>query len=96
MSAKISEISKKYKLEVENAKATEFNSRYGAHYNTVMIPHLRELDEKFNKLVTETKQKLDAEKQEYIAAQQKALKDEVEAEYTAVLSTIDSFIEKEG
>lgn len=96
MSAKISEISKKYKAEVENAKSAEFNTRYGTHYNTVMVPHLRELDEKFNKLVTETKQKLDTEKQEYIAAQQKAVKDEVEAEYTAVLSTIDSFIEKEG
>lgn len=96
MSAKISEISKKYKIEIENAKSAEFNTRYGTHYNTVMVPHLRELDEKFNKLVTETKQKLDAEKQEYIAAQQKAVKDEVEAEYTAVLSTIDSFIEKEG
>lgn len=96
MSTKISEISKKYKAEVENAKSAEFNTRYGTHYNTVMVPHLRELDEKFNKLVTETKQKLDTEKQEYIAAQQKAVKDEVEAEYTAVLSTIDSFIEKEG
>lgn len=96
MSTKISEISKKYKVEVENAKSAEFNTRYGTHYNTVMVPHLRELDEKFNKLVTETKQKLDTEKQEYIAAQQKAVKDEVEAEYTAVLSTIDSFIEKEG
>ena len=96
MSTKISEISKKYKIEIENAKSAEFNTRYGTHYNTVMVPHLRELDEKFNKLVTETKQKLDTEKQEYIAAQQKAVKDEVEAEYTAVLSTIDSFIEKEG
>lgn len=96
MSTKISEISKKYKAEIENAKNAEFSSRYGAHYNSVMVPHMKELDDNFNKLVTETKQKLDAEKQAYIAAQQKQVRDEVEAEYTAVLSTIDSFIEKEG
>lgn len=94
--SKISEISKKYKAEVENAKNAEFSTRYGSHYNTVVVPHLKELDDKFNKMVTETKQKLDSEKQEYVAAQQKIIKDEIEAEYTAVLSTIDSFIEKEG
>lgn len=95
MSAKISEICKKCKLEIENAKNTDYNTRYGAHYNSVMIPHLKELDEKFNRLVTETKQKLDTEKQDYIANQQKAIRDEVETEYTSVLSTIDSFIDKE-
>lgn len=94
--SKISEISKKYKAEVENAKNAEFSTRYGSHYNTVVVPHLKELDDKFNKMVTETKQKLDSEKQEYVAAQQKMIRDEIEAEYTAVLSTIDSFIEKEG
>ena len=94
--SKISEISKKYKAEVESAKNAEFSTRYGSHYNTVVVPHLKELDDKFNKMVTETKQKLDSEKQEYVAEQQKIIKDEIEAEYTAVLSTIDSFIEKEG
>jgi hypothetical protein len=94
--SKISEISKKYKAEVENAKNAEFSTRYGSHYNTVVVPHLKELDDKFNKMVTETKQKLDSEKQEYVAAQQKMIRDEIDAEYTAVLSTIDSFIEKEG
>lgn len=94
--SKISEISKKYKAEVENAKNAEFSTRYGNHYNTVVVPHLKELDDKFNKMVTETKQKLDSEKQEYVAEQQKIIKEEIEAEYTAVLSTIDSFIEKEG
>lgn len=94
MSTKISEISKKYKAEAESAKNTEFNTRYGVHYNSVMVPHMKELDDKFNKLVTETKQKLDSEKQAYIAEQQKAIRDEIEAEYTAFLSTIDSFIEK--
>ena len=96
MASKISEISKKYKAEIESAKNNEFNTRYGAYYNATMIPHLKELDDKFNKLVAETKQKLDAEKQEYIVSQQNMIKEQIETEYTSVLSTIDSFIEKEG
>ena len=95
MASKISEISKKYKAEIENAKATEFNTRYGTYYNSTMVPYLKELDDKFNKLVAETKQKLDAEKQEYIVSQQNMIKEQIENEYTSVLSTIDSFIEKE-
>lgn len=93
---KISEISKRYKTEVENAKTADFNAKYGAHYSSVMVPHLKELDEKFNKLVTETKQKLEAEKSAYIAEQQAMIKEQVESEYTTFMSAIESFISKEG
>ena len=94
--SKISEISKKYKAEVETAKKADYDSRYGTHYNSVMLPHLRELDETFNKCVTEMKQKLDEEKNTYIAEQKSAISAQVEAQYNAFLSAIESFIDKEG
>ena len=94
--SKIGDISKKYKTEVENAKSSDFDSRYGIHYNSVMIPHLRQLDDTFNKCVTEMKLKLESEKSSYIAEQKEKVKSEVEAEYTTFLSTIQSFIDKEG
>lgn len=94
--SKISDISKKYKAEVETAKKADYDSRYGAHYNSVMLPHLRELDETFNKCVTEMKQKLDEEKNTYIAEQKSAISAQVEAQYNAFLSAIESFIDKEG
>lgn len=94
--SKISDISKKYKAEVETAKKADYDSRYGAHYNSVMLPHLRELDDTFNKCVTEMKQKLDEEKTAYIAEQKSAINAQIEAQYTSFLSAIESFIDKEG
>ena len=93
--SKISDISKKYKTEVEAAKKADYDSRYGTHYNSVMLPHLRELDETFNNAVTEMKRKLDEEKVADIAAQKSAIEEQVNAEYTAFLSSISSFIDKE-
>lgn len=94
--SKISEIAKRYKAEAESAKKADYDSRYGAHYNSVMLPHLRELDETFNKAVNEMKAKLDEEKTAYIAAQKSAIEEQVNAEYTAFFSSIGSFIDKEG
>lgn len=93
--SKISEISKKYKTEIEAAKTTEFNVRYGKHYAEVVQPHLKSLDENFNKVVTETKQKLDKEKQQYAEEQKQAILAQIEAEFAAVTAAIDPFIEKE-
>lgn len=94
--SRISDISKKYKTEVENAKKADYDSRYGEHYNSVMLPHLRELDDTFNKCVTQMKQKLDEEKTAYIAEQKSAINAQIEAQYTSFLSAIESFIDKEG
>lgn len=94
--SKISEIAKRYKAEAESAKKADYDSRYGAHYNSVMLPHLRELDETFNKTVNEMKAKLDEEKASYITAQKAAIEEQVNAEYTAFFSSISSFIDKEG
>lgn len=92
--SKISDISKKYKAEVEAAKKADYDSRYGTHYNSVMLPHLRELDDTFNKCVTEMKQKLDEEKNTYIAEQKTAISTQVDTEYTAFFSAINGFIEE--
>lgn len=94
--SKISDISKKYKAEVEAAKKADYDARYGAHYNSVMLPHLRELDETFNKCVTEMKQKLEEQKNSYIAEQKDSVTKQVEAEYTEFINAIEMFISKEG
>ena len=94
--SKISEIAKRYKAEAEAAKKADYDSRYGAHYNSIMLPHLRELDETFNKAVNEMKVKLEEEKSAYVAEQKAAIEEQVNAEYTAFFSSIGSFIDKEG
>ena len=93
--SKISEISKKYKTEIETAKTAEFNTRYGKHYTEVVAPHLKSLDEEYNKLVTTTKQKLEQEKSQYVEEQRQAILAQIEAEFAAVTAAIDPFIEKE-
>lgn len=92
--SQINIIAKKCKTEAENIKKTDFDNRYTEHYNTVMLSHLRELDETFNKCVTEMKKKLDEEKTIYVEEQKTIINEQVEAEYTAFFSAIDSFIEK--
>ena len=93
--SKISEISKKYKAEIESAKTAEFNTRYGKHYAETVQPHLKSLDEEYNKLLTQTKQKLDQEKAQYVEEQRQAILAQVEAEFSSVAAAIDPFIEKE-
>lgn len=92
---KISDISKKYKSEVEAAKKTDFDTRYQAHYSSVILPHLRELDNAFNACVSDLKKRLEEEKSAYIVEQKSAIESQVDAEYNTFLNSIDSFIEKE-
>lgn len=92
---KVSEIFKKTKAELENAKIAEFNTRFGQHYNNVVAPHLQQLDKNYNDLMAETKKKLEAEKQAYSEEQRKIIKEQIEAEFAAAVSAIEPMIEKE-
>lgn len=93
--SRIGDISKKYQTEVENAKKADYDSRYGKHYSDVILPHLKELDDTYNKCVNEMKQKLDEEKAKYIAEQKAMIESEVNAEYNSFNAAIASFLDKD-
>lgn len=92
---KISDISKKYKSEVETAKKSDFETRYQSHYASVVLPHLRELDDTFNSCVSELRKRLEEEKNAYILEQKSSIESQVDVEYNAFLNSIDKFIDKE-
>lgn len=91
---KINDIAKRFAAEAEEAKKADFESKYGQHYNSVMLPHIRQLDETFSKTVNELKQQLEADKSAYITTQRSNIESQVNAEYTAFFSAIASFLEE--
>lgn len=95
--SKISDISQEYKTKIEAAKKADIDARYNEHYISVVQPHVKELDDTYNKCVSELKQRLNDEKQAYISEQRMCIEQQVEGEYAALLSAIETFIEpKEG
>lgn len=92
--SKIGNIAKEYKEKVESIKREDYNTRYNEHYEKVMIAHLRELDNAYNKCITEMKQKLNDEKANYIKEQQAIIESDVNAEYSSFYDLINSFIDK--
>lgn len=93
--SKIGDISKKYMAEVEAVKKADYDTRYGNHYGSVMLPHIKALEDTYNKCVVEMKQKLEEEKANYIAEQKAAIQAEVDAEYNSFSAAINSFMDKE-
>lgn len=91
MSNKISEIVKGYKENVEAARKAEIEARYREHYGSVMLPHLKELEDAYNNKSSEMRELFEKQKSEYIAAQKKTIEDEVNAEYAAFLRAMKQF-----
>lgn len=89
---KINEISKRYLSDIEVVKKTDFDARYGEHYNSVMLPHLKQLDETFNASVNELKQRLEFEKTEYVASQKQFIENQINSEYDAFFAAIKPFV----
>ncbi len=95
MSNKISEIVKGYKENVEAARKAEIEARYREHYGSVMLPHLKELEDAYNNKSSEMRELFEKQKSDYIAAQKKTIEDEVNAEYAAFLKAMIPFIDNE-
>lgn len=91
MANKISEIVKGYKDSVEAARKAEIETRYREHYGSVMLAHIKELEEAFNAKNNEMREVFEKQKSEYIAAQKKTIEDEVNAEYEAFLRAMKQF-----
>lgn len=91
MSNKISEIVKGYKENVETARKAEIEARYREHYGSVMLPHLKELENAYNNKSSEMREVFEKQKSDYIAAQKKTIEDEVNAEYEAFLRAMKQF-----
>lgn len=64
----------------------------GQHYNSVMLPHLKQLDETFNASVNELKQRLEFEKTEYVASQKQFIENQINSEYDAFFAAIKPFV----
>ena len=91
MSNKISEIVKGYKENVEAARKAEIEARYREHYGSVMLPHLKELEDAYNNKSSEMRELFEKQKSYYIAEQKKTIEDEVHSEYEAFLRAMKQF-----